>query len=167
MKSSDYIAILALVVSLISAGISIRSWRFNVKVKSLELRALLLASLHNALVKAEGALADYRVCKNEALDAKRIEIFKSLTLEQNLDDILKKLGSEIQQAEAVSGYKAVDHYQRSISRITAVSLRVDGVSNSVTALKTALTAVLLKERERQNPSNLSPTVEGAGIFADI
>ncbi len=47
MDTIDYIAISALVVSLISAGISIRSWRFNVKVKSLELRALLLASLHN------------------------------------------------------------------------------------------------------------------------
>jgi len=78
VETSDYIAISALVVSLICAGISIRSWRFNVKVKSLELRALLLASLHNALLKAENTLREYTLCKNQALDAKEIELFKML-----------------------------------------------------------------------------------------
>ncbi len=146
MESSDYIAISALVVSLISAGISIQSWRFNVKVKSLELRALLLASLYNALVKAENALADYTLCKNQALDAKKIELFKTFTSEQTLHDTLKNLRSEIQQVEAVSGYKAVDHYQRSISRITNISLRIDSVLDGVTVLKTALMTQLLKEK---------------------
>jgi len=109
---NDYIAISALVVSLISAGISIRSWRFNVKVKSLELRALLLTSLHNALLKGENTLREYTLCKNQALDAKEIELFKTFTKEQTIGEIIEKLRSRIKEIEAASGYGAVDLYAR-------------------------------------------------------
>lgn len=146
MDAGDYIAMSALVLALISAGISIRSWRFNVKVKSLELRALLLASLHNAAMKAENALEDYTFCKNLALDAKQIEMFKQFTKEEHLHNMVRKLRNEIKEVEAASGYKAVDLYHRSISRITGVSLRIDDVSNDITAFKTRFITELLKDK---------------------
>ena len=46
----------------------------------------------------------------------------------------------------MSGYKAVDHYERSIGRITNISLRIDDFLDSVTVLKTALMTQLLKEK---------------------
>jgi len=154
MDTSDYIAISALLVSLIIAGISIRSWRFNVKVKSLELRALLLASLHNALVKAENVLADYAYCKDTVLNAKQIELFKQFTKEEELHNFVDNLRNEIKLVEAVSGYRAVDLYHRSISRITGVSLRIDDVSNDITTLKTnIMTALLTQKGKVEEPSH--------------
>lgn len=97
-------------------------------------------------MKAENALADYTLCKNEALDAKEIDLFKSFTREQTIHNIIKNLRRDIQQAEAASGYKAVDLYQGSISRITSVSVRIDDVSNELTAFKTAFMRELLKDK---------------------
>ena len=99
METSNYIAISALLVSLISAVVSIRSWRFNAKIKSLELRTVLLTSLHNALMKAESVLEDYTLCKNKALDAKKIEVFKKLTpVEESIHSTVKKLRDHIRQS---------------------------------------------------------------------
>jgi hypothetical protein len=82
---------------------------------------------------------------------KKIELFKTFTSDQTLHDTLKNLRSEIQQVEAVSGYKAVDHYERSIGRITNISLRIDDFLDSVTVLKTALMTQLLKEKGTPKP----------------
>ncbi len=155
METTDYIAVLALIVSLISAGISVRSWRFNLKVKSLELRALLLASLHNALLKAENIRSDYILCKNEALDAKQIELFKSFKSEQTLEEIIEDLRSDIKEVEAASGYGAVDFYERSIGRITDRSLQINDASNEMASIKTGLIATLLKEKQTRETNGVS------------
>ena len=55
--------------------------------------------------------------------------------------------------EAASGYGAVDLYARSVSEVTAVSLRIDDVSNDITALRTGLMARLLEEKGKSKPSN--------------
>ena len=97
--TSDYIAMSALLVSLISAWISIRSWRFNVRIKSLELRAVLLTSLHNALRRLESVLRG-SLCKNKALDAKKTELFKRLTADEKMRSTVKKLRAKIQEVES-------------------------------------------------------------------
>ena len=157
MGTSDYIAISALLVSLISAGISIpisiRSWRFNVRIKSLELRAVLLTSLHNALAKLEGVLQDYTLCKNKVLDAKKTEIFKKLRADETMHGLVKKLRAKIQEVESASGHKAVNLHERSIGWITDVSLRIDDLANKTAELKTRLLKELLEEKGKSKPIN--------------
>ena len=131
------------------------TWRFNLKVKSLELRALLLASLHNALLKAENIRSDYILCKNEALDAKQIELFKSFKSEQTLEEIIEDLRSDIKEVEAASGYGAVDFYHRSIGRITDRSLQINDASNEMASIKTGLIATLLKEKQTRETNGVS------------
>jgi hypothetical protein len=155
VETSDYIAIFALLVSLISAGISlpisIRSWRFNVRIKSLELRTILLTSLHNALWKAESVLEDYTLCKNKALDAKKTEFFKKLTADEVMHSFIKKLRGHIQQVESASGYKAVNLYERSIGWIINASLQIDDLANKTAKLKTILLNELLEEKGKSKP----------------
>ena len=151
METSNYIAISALLVSLISAVVSIRSWRFNAKIKSLELRTVLLTSLHNALMKAESVLEDYTLCKNKALDAKEIEIFKELTADEIVRNTIRKLRAHIQQIESASGYKAVNLYERSISWIIDASLHIDGFVNTTANLKTRLFKELSEEKGKSKP----------------
>jgi hypothetical protein len=152
VETSNYIAIIALLMSFISTVMLIRSWRFNVKIKSLELRTTLLTKLHNGLVKAESVLEDYTLCKNKALDAKKIEVFKKLTpVEESIHSTVKKLRDHIQAIESAKGYKAVNLYERSISSILNASLRIDGLANQTANLKTILFKELSEEKGKSNP----------------
>ena len=148
-------ALVALPVSLISAGISIRSWRFNVRIKSLELRTVLLTSLYNALAKAESVLEDYTLWKNKALDAKKTELFKKLTADEGMHSFVKKLRDHIQQVESASGYKAVNLYERSIGWITNVSLQIDDLANKTAKLKTELLKEFFGEKGKSKPFDQS------------
>jgi hypothetical protein len=73
--------------------------------------------------------------------------------EEQLHNFVEQLGNEIKGVEAVSGYRAVDLYHRSISRITGVALRIDDVSNDITTLKTnTMTALLTQKGKVEEPS---------------
>ncbi|PYI54761.1 MAG: hypothetical protein DMC62_03930 [Verrucomicrobia bacterium] len=53
------------------------------------------------------------------------------------------------EVEAASGHGAVNFYERSIGRITDLSLQVNDASNGMASLKTSLIANLLKEKETE------------------
>jgi lipopolysaccharide biosynthesis regulator YciM len=158
----DYIALGAAFLSLVSLVISILSWRFAARTKGSELRAVLLSSLHTTLVKAENLLSDYTACKNSALDAKQIDIFKRLASEDELRGFTKEVEITLDEVERASGHATIKLYDRVIAHSTLLSARIDDIGKSMSGLKTMILQEIrsASDAERSNQA-MQPTAGGS------
>jgi hypothetical protein len=164
-KTSDIIAGGALIISLVSLAISIKTSSFNTKVKGLELRALLLSTLNNALIKAENLLTDYEQCRDAALKGKAIDILDHL-YQRKFDDkiaqLVTALKNDIDTVEGATGKAAIKLYETMNARTISGALRVDEVASEMASLKTNMITKLATEysdAEAKSPLDNSPPHE--------
>jgi len=157
MDLRDYISGFALTASIASLLVSLRTSRFNSRVKAIELKTELRLKASALIRRADLTLADLSSFKKLASRPGLERILSSSSRgEESLKSLLAKMQKFRDDRQVSAGVGDVSDYERHFALVTDVDERMEEIRISQSALKTELIEVLSRIDSRRNEPNKTP-----------
>ena len=135
METKDYFSIVALFFSLGSLAYSVHVSRFNSRVKCAEIRSQLQTRINSMLVDSENLETSYKNLKDDALNAKEIELFKSLNYEDKLKQIVESVHEFKSVVDSSKGSEIINIFENISGHISLLEIRIKDVFTHLDAAK--------------------------------
>lgn len=111
LEIRDYISATAIVLSVVSLFVAIRSARFNRRVKGLELRAQVLIKFAEAKIEAENVRSYYLSIQREAESRGDLALFKLVNLDSHADSLIATLEKRYEELQKTTSEQGVSLFE--------------------------------------------------------